>query len=82
MSGEKEVEKKKLDLTKLRDEIEQEVKYLNSKLEIEDKEVYSLSKEFFKKLLELDYEATYEELLEEINKIYIDKELRTEVMHS
>lgn len=69
----------KVDLGLLRDETEEEIKYVQKKLQIEDKEVYLLSKQFFKKLLELDYETTYEELLEEIDKIYLDKELRKEI---
>jgi len=63
----------------LRAETEEEVKYLQKKVQIEDKEVYLLSKQFFKKLLELDYETTYEELIDEIGRIYLDKDLRKEI---
>lgn len=79
MSDKKEDEVKKVNLGLLRDETEEEIKYIQKKLQIEDKEVYLLSKQFFKKLLELDYETTYEELLDEIDKIYLDKELRKEI---
>ncbi|MBN1175066.1 hypothetical protein JXA48_00315 [Candidatus Woesearchaeota archaeon] len=79
MSSKKEEDVQKVNLGLLRDETEEEIKYIQKKLQIEDKEVYLLSKQFFKKLLELDYETTYEELLEEIDKIYLDKELRKEI---
>jgi hypothetical protein len=40
---------------------------------ISDKEIYTLSKEFFAELLKLDYEFTHEELIDELQKTYLEK---------
>ena len=58
----------------IRNEIEAKIKHALSKHHINQKEVYTITKEFFKEYLDLEYEFTHEELLEELQKIYLDKE--------
>ncbi len=49
--------------------------YLISKNKVEEIELYEVSKEFFKKYLDIDYEATSNELINIINKTYIPEGL-------
>jgi hypothetical protein len=67
----KKEEKEKKDY---KTEIKEKIDFLNKKTLITDKDVYKISKEFFYRLLDIDYEMTSEELLEELNKNYIEKE--------
>ena len=67
----KKEEKEKKDY---KTEIKEKIDFLNKKTLITDKDVYKISKEFFYRLLNIDYEMTSEELLEELNKNYIEKE--------
>jgi hypothetical protein len=46
---------------------------------IEQKDLFTLIKNFFSEYLKLEYEFTYEELSEELNKIYIKQLLKTEI---
>lgn len=58
----------------LHEKTKDKIKYTTSKARINEKEVYQLVKEFFMELLELDYEFTHEELIQEMKKTYIDRE--------
>jgi|GEM_PF-3751661 hypothetical protein len=51
------------------------IDYVLSKSEIKEEEVYELVKGFFKEYLKLDYEFTNQELMEELKKVYLEKEL-------
>ncbi len=58
----------------LHEKTKQRIHQTISKARINEKEVYQLVKEFFMELLELDYEFTHEELIQEMQKTYIDKD--------
>ncbi|GIU69571.1 MAG: hypothetical protein KatS3mg002_0807 [Candidatus Woesearchaeota archaeon] len=47
--------------------------------EISDKELYSLIRKFFADFLKLEYEFTYEELSQELNKIFIKQALKKRI---
>lgn len=57
------------------------IKYINSKNKISEKEIYLTIKDFFKKYLDLDYEFTHEELVEELEKNYIEPKLKNKIIH-
>ncbi|MFP4118945.1 MAG: hypothetical protein ACLFTH_02720 [Candidatus Woesearchaeota archaeon] len=74
MATKKEGEQEeKKSLIAIRGETESKIKHALSKQHIHQKEVYSIVKTFFKELLDLEYEFTHEELIEELQKIYLDK---------
>ncbi len=60
----------------LKEQALQRIDFLLSKKIVTEEELYYFVKEFFKQYLHLDYEFTYEELEEELNKIFIDEETR------
>ncbi|MGM5481376.1 MAG: hypothetical protein ACQESE_03115 [Nanobdellota archaeon] len=66
-------QEEKKSLITIKGETESKIKHALSKQHIHQKEVYNIVKIFFKELLELDYEFTHEELMEELQKIYLDK---------
>lgn len=49
------------------------------KSEIDDKELYGVIRQFFADFLKLDYEFTYEELSQELNKIFIKQGLKKRI---
>lgn len=53
--------------------------YLLSKRSLQDVEVYTIIKEFFKEYLQENYEFTFEELKDELKKTYIDKDLKLKI---
>lgn len=65
----------------LRESILQSIAYLQSKVYIQEKEVYELVRAFFKEYLGLDYEFTHEELLIELQNIFYDKKLEDQVLN-
>lgn len=71
MSKKKEEERK--NLITIRSETKAKIKHAREKQRLDQKEVYNITKSFFKELLELDYEFTHEELMEELQKIYLEK---------
>jgi len=52
------------------------IDYLLEKKIVHEEEIYYLVKNFFKRYLNLEYEFTYEELLNELTKIFIEEEVR------
>ncbi len=64
----KEVEQNKID------KILNEVKQLKLRTRITDKEIYLISKKFFLELLDLKEELTFEEIIEELKRTYIEKD--------
>ncbi len=56
------------------------IQYLISKRTIRDIDVYSVIKEFFKEYLQVDYEFTFEELHEELKKIYVQKSVKDKLL--
>ena len=51
----------------------QRIENARSKPKLHQEEVYHIVKYFFKKILEIDYEFTHQELLEELEKMYLEK---------
>lgn len=68
--------KKARDLKSLKNKVDQQIKYLYSKVTLTPEEIYTITKNFFGKLLDINYEFSHEELIEELNKTYIDIELK------
>lgn len=65
--------KKEDENLKLHKQIHYKILHAKTKARITDKDVYVLSKEFFTQLLNLDYEFSHEELIEELKKTYMEK---------
>ncbi len=65
---------KKVDLHQLHLATHQKINFASKKNSLSEKEVYLIAKEFFKDLLELNYEFTHDELIEELRKTYLDKD--------
>ncbi len=65
---------KKVDLHQLHLVTHQKIDLAEQKKSITEREVYLIAKEFFKDLLELNYEFTHDELIDELRKTYLDKE--------
>lgn len=63
----------------LREVTQKKIAYLQSKHSLKDVEVYRLIKEFFKEYLHAHYEFTFDELVKELDKVYIEKNLRENV---
>lgn len=57
----------------------EEIDYKLNKPSIEYQDAYSLVRGFFSELLKLDYEFTYEELSEELNKIFLKSSLKKDI---
>lgn len=68
--------KKSRDVKAVKTKTDQQIKYLYGKVTLTPEEVYTVTKNFFSQLLEIDYEFSHEELLEELSKTYIDIELK------
>ena len=66
-------EHKSVDYINLHAVTHQKINYIISKAHINQADVYYTAKEFFQGLLQLDYEFTHEELLEEFEKTYLDR---------
>jgi len=59
--------------TQLYNTARQRIAHAIAAVHIDEREVYQIATNFFVTFLELDYEATVGELLEELKKIYIEK---------
>lgn len=70
-----ELERKKL----LKKNHHQKIDYALAKAFINDSDVYKLVKDFFADYLNLDYEFTHEELVVELNKKFIEENLKMEI---
>jgi hypothetical protein len=68
MSNKKEGEK-----LSLHKQIHHKILHAKTRARITDRDVYLLSKDFFTQLLDLDYEFTHEELIDELKKTYMEK---------
>ena len=64
----------------LKDLIHKKIRYYLSKAYLEDTDLYNVFKEFFTELLELKYEFTCGELLNELNKVFLDKSVRAKTV--
>ncbi len=53
--------------------------YLLEKNKVEELELYDVSKEFFKKYLNVNYEATCKELINKVNTTYIPEHLEPSI---
>lgn len=71
--------KKTRDLKELKIKTEQQIKYLYEKAILSEEEIYTMIKDFFGSLLELDYQFSHEELLDELNKTYIDSKIKQDI---
>lgn len=60
----------------LKELVHKKIAYYLSKAYLEDTDLYKVFKEFFAELLELKYEFTCGELLNELNKVFLDKSTR------
>ncbi|MGV8169691.1 MAG: hypothetical protein ACP5N3_06590 [Candidatus Nanoarchaeia archaeon] len=58
------------------DDIIKKIDYYTSKNAVNDVDLYYLIKEFFKEFLDLNYEFSLDELLMELDKIYLDNSTR------
>lgn len=56
----------------LKEMTQKKAQYLLSKGNIQEQEVYTLIKDFFKEFLQVKYEFTVDELLSELKKIYLE----------
>lgn len=56
------------------------IDFLLGKHNIKDEELYNIIKDFFKDYLNIHYEFTFEELVQELEKVYIDPNLKQEVL--
>jgi hypothetical protein len=56
------------------------IKHIILKDEISEMEVYLIVKNFFKEYLELNFEFTHEELIDELEKNYIEPKLKTKIV--
>ena len=65
----------------LKDLIHKKIAYYLSKAYLKDTDIYNVFKEFFSELLELKYEFTCGELLNELNKVFLDKSVRAKTVH-
>ncbi|MCD6590227.1 hypothetical protein J7K74_03525 [Candidatus Woesearchaeota archaeon] len=54
----------------------EKIDFLLTKKIVTEEELYHFVKEFFKRYLHIDYEFTYEELEEELAKVFIDEDTR------
>ena len=79
-AAQKEGEEKGVDLDALHHRTHKQINYVASKAKINQQEVYTTVKSFFRELLELNYEFTHEELIEELHKIYLDKKTHDELV--
>lgn len=71
--------KKKRDLKGLKTKTQQQIKYLYDKVTLTEEEIYIVTKDFFSELLELNYQFSHEELLEELGKTYIEIQVKEEI---
>ncbi len=71
--------KKPKDLKNLKLKTNQQIKYLYEKATLSEEEVYTITKDFFSKILELEYEFSHEELLDELNKTYLDSQVKEHI---
>ena len=71
--------KKTRDLKSLKTKTEQQIKYLYDKVTLTEEEIYIVTKDFFSALLELEYQFSHEELLDELKKTYIDTQVKEQV---
>ncbi|MBN1275758.1 hypothetical protein JXA12_05735 [Candidatus Woesearchaeota archaeon] len=60
----------------LKEMTDKKIAYLLSKHSIKDVDVYTVIKEFFKEYLHANYEFTFDELTEELKKVYIEKQVK------
>lgn len=74
MSAKKEDENRP-SLIFIKQQSESAISRLKSKTDVTQKDLYIVSKNFFKQLLQLDIEFTYDELLEEIQQLYLEKKI-------
>lgn len=72
-------EKKQIDLKGLKIKTDQQIKYLNEKTTLTEEEVYIVTKDFFSVILDIDYQFSHEELLEELNKTYLDTQIKEHI---
>ncbi|MCD6464378.1 hypothetical protein J7L02_02540, partial [Candidatus Woesearchaeota archaeon] len=56
------------------------IDFLLGKQGLADEELYHVVKDFFKQYLHLDYEFTFEELIEEFDKVYLDPDVKQELI--
>ncbi|MCA9478128.1 MAG: hypothetical protein KC535_03210 [Nanoarchaeota archaeon] len=71
--------KKTRDLRGLKLKTDQQIRYLNDKATLTEEEIYTVTKDFFSSLLDLDYQFSHEELLDELGKTYIDAQLKKQI---
>ncbi len=72
--------KKKNPLLELKTNFLHRIDFLLGKQGLKDEELYHVVKDFFKQYLKLDYEFTFEELIEEFDKVYLDPDVKQELI--
>jgi len=72
--------KKKNPLLELKTNFLHRIDFLLGKQGLKDEELYHVVKDFFKQYLHLDYEFTFEELIEEFDKVYLDPDVKQELI--
>lgn len=56
----------------LQDVVQRKIRYINSKPRLIDRDIYVLVKDFFKELLQMDFEFTHDELMDELKNVYLE----------
>lgn len=74
-------EETKVSMVSLKSKTKDKIKYAKSMNKIDQKEVYNLIKDFFKEWLNLDYECTHEELIDELEKTYLESNFHKRVIN-
>lgn len=80
-SEKKQQEEQELSRKALLDGIIKKIDYYSQKNTVTDLDLYYLMKEFFRIFLELKYEFSFDELIEELDKIYLETKQREEVVN-
>ncbi|MBW2991062.1 hypothetical protein KY348_05160 [Candidatus Woesearchaeota archaeon] len=63
----------------LKKAVHKRIKQIESKAFVSEREIYDLIRGFFKKYLGVDYEFTHEELIKELRKVYLSREVQEKV---
>ncbi len=81
MKMENKEDESKVSIVSLKSKTKDKIRYAKSMNKIDQKEVYNLIKDFFKEWLNLDYECTHEELIDELEKTYLESNFHKRVIN-
>lgn len=72
--------KQEINLSHLKTVTEEQVQFLSTKATLSETDIYISVKDFFKQLFDLQYEFSHEELIEEIDKTYIEEATKNTIL--